>query len=102
MRRVEFHPAAAAEIEDAAAYYESRRRGLGAALRRELAEALRTIKRSPGRAARFEETALRFVALSRFPYVLFYETLGDHVAILAFAHGRRRPLYWADRSTRDD
>jgi toxin ParE1/3/4 len=76
-----FHPAAEAEVAEAGAFYEDRRRGLGSALRRELKRSLRLIGRSPTAAPRFEGTVYRFHVLRRFPFVLFYEELEDRVPL---------------------
>jgi toxin ParE1/3/4 len=40
---------------------------------------------------------LRSLPLRRFPYTLIYEHHGDSLRILAVAHQRRRPRYWARR-----
>jgi len=93
--RLIFHPAAEAEVREAAAFYQQRRRGLGGALRREVDQALHSIRRNPVPSPRFEGTEYRFLVLRRFPYVVFYEILGDRIHILA--HGRRQPGYWLVR-----
>lgn len=97
MKPVVAHTDAESEIEEAAAYYESRQKGLGGRLRRDFEQALWRVAVSPGLSPRFEETGYRFHVLRRFPYVLFYEELNDRIHILAFAHARRRPGYWLDR-----
>src|SRR2546430_860149 len=40
----------------------------------------------------------RWVRAGRFPYILYYRKAGpDHILVVAVAHSRRRPGYWARR-----
>jgi hypothetical protein len=41
---------------------------------------------------------VRRVPVPRFPYHLAYMILKDDIRILAVAHDRRRPCYWAPRA----
>lgn len=36
--------------------------------------------------------------LRRFPYSIIYYVKGDELRVIALAHHRRRPAYWAGRS----
>lgn len=40
---------------------------------------------------------IRFRVLTRFPYTIYYDLLGESATILAIAHQRRRPGYWRTR-----
>jgi len=94
--RFRFHPAAEVELDEAARWYEERRDGLGleflSVVRLKIAELLgaperwRLVKGS------------RRVLLGRFPYAIVYrEVSDDELEIIAVAHYRRRPKYWARR-----
>jgi len=40
----------------------------------------------------------RHYSLQKFPYSIMYTFSGQRIEILAFAHHRRKPLYWAEES----
>jgi plasmid stabilization system protein ParE len=96
MKPVEFHPDAAEEASEAAAYYEDIRGGLGTDFQAELNAALARIGDNPLMYAA-ESGTIRVCPLHRFPYSVFYEDLPDRVWIAAVGHHRRRPGYWARR-----
>jgi hypothetical protein len=96
MKPADFHPDAAEEAREAAAYYESMRPGLGADFRVELDAALVRLRDNPELYAA-ESGAIRVCPLHRFPYLVFYEDLPDRVWVSAVGHARRRPGYWARR-----
>jgi plasmid stabilization system protein ParE len=45
-----------------------------------------------------DEDGIHFFVLSRFPYTLRYDIVGNTVSVLAVAHQHRRPNYWKKRS----
>ena len=45
------------------------------------------------------QPVIRRALLDRFPYAIAFEQRGDSLMILAFAHLRRRPLYWLARAS---
>ena len=96
MKPVEFHPDAAGEAREAAAYYEDVRAGLGADFQAELTTALDRIRNNPLLYA-VESEAIRVCPLHRFPYSVFYEDLADCVWVAAVGHHRRRPGHWVRR-----
>ena len=96
MKPVEFHPDAAEEAREAAAYYEALRPGLGADFQAELSAALAGIADNPLMYAA-ESGAIRICSLHQFPYSIFYEDFADRVWVTAVAHQRRRPGYWKRR-----
>ena len=102
--RVVLHPEARAELRAAAIWYDDRRDGLGDEFLAEAAKLLTAIgdrpiawPRWPGTGA--DEPTIRRTAMSRFPYLAACEIHADHVLVLAFAHAKRRPLYWLGRAT---
>jgi plasmid stabilization system protein ParE len=99
--RVRFAPEAVTEIEDAARWYEQRRRGLGLALLASVDEAVASTVRWPHTGAPVPEVPpeleVRKAAVRRFPYYLAYVVTDEEIYILAVAHNRRRPGYWSGR-----
>lgn len=87
-------------MAEAARWYETHRAGLGtefldavgAAVAR-IAETSRLGSLVPGVA----DQSIRRRAVRRFPYPVVYMELSDRLQILAVAHDRRRPWYWAGR-----
>lgn len=90
-------PAALAELHDAAAFYTaSANLDLGLAFLAEFEHGVDTILAHPGVGAMFRGTSRRYL-LRRFPYSIIYQATPEAVRIIAVAHQRRRPSYWAGR-----
>ena len=88
------------EVVDAANWYEARVEGLGDRLYGETDHALDRIADAPAAGApwvhRRIKREVRRVPLRSFPYSLYY-VVQPRVIVVAFAHARRRPGYWARR-----
>ena len=97
MKPVVFHDLAVAEFDEAAAWYEEHRGGLGAEFRSVVEDAVRRIQDNPQAGSRYGRTNFRFVLVRRFPFVVFYAESEDVIRLMAVAHGRRRPGYWKKR-----
>jgi plasmid stabilization system protein ParE len=95
-RPFRFHPAAEAELEEAAAWYEERRAGLGADFIAATRAKVDEILEMPHR---FQQVSgARRAALDQFPYMIVYREVAHAVIeIVAVAHFRRRPGYWSRR-----
>ena len=95
--RIEFHPIAQVEFDEAIAWYEEQRAGLGS----ELFEEYRLLKtRITSNPAQFPIVAenIRKANRHRFPYLIFFtEVSGDKLRILAFFHQSRKPGAWKKR-----
>jgi toxin ParE1/3/4 len=92
------HRLAVEEIDREVDYYESIHVDLGAELEDEIDEALAMILRFPELGAPWKHrTDRRVFVLSRFPFTLPYQMVGDEIVVLALAHMRRRPGYWLRR-----
>lgn len=91
------HPEAALEHQQQVLYYQEQQRGLGvryhAAFKVDLASACA----APHRFKVVRQPAIRKVGLQGFPFSVIYREVGDAVQVLAVAHHRRRPEYWAGR-----
>ena len=97
MKTVRLLQPAEQEMYDAAAYYESRVPGLGAAFLDKIESAVADIAESPQRWPVIESDIRRRL-IHRFPYGLFYRVDPDEIVVLAVAHLHRRPTYWLGRT----
>jgi plasmid stabilization system protein ParE len=99
-------PRASAELDEAAEWYEQRRAGLGTDLLDEVRAALQVVSRSPRTGSPIDglDSALdvRRVPVRRFPYQLVYLVGIEGVVVIAVAHDRRLPSYWASRLDSDE
>jgi toxin ParE1/3/4 len=94
-------PEADKEMNAAAAWYDSRSPGLGEEFLEEVHRAYETF-RSHSLGGTPLETytgthSIRRVLLQRFPYAIIARIRETETLVVAVAHTRRRPLYWAKR-----
>ena len=93
-----YHPRALAELEHETSWYEHRRTGLGHELAALVEDAVRRIVLTP---ALFPTVAhrprFRRVVLHKFPLSVVYMLREGNVVIVALAHAKKRPGYWARR-----
>jgi len=94
--RVEFLPAAVDEAEAAAALYFERDPRVAAAFARAVAAAVKRISLAPGRWPSHLHGTRR-VLLRLYPFSVVYRAETNRVLVVAIAHFRQRPGYWADR-----
>jgi plasmid stabilization system protein ParE len=94
-------PEAEEELAEAAAWYETRRPGLGVELVMIVERALEEISDAPLAWALWrDDRPYRRKVLGRFPYVIFFRIDPDAIVVLAIAHAKRRPGYWSERLPR--
>lgn len=94
-------PEAEEELAEAAVWYERKRIGLGVELVAMVDLAFEQILDAPLSCETWrDDHAYRRMLLTRFPYVIFFRIDADAVEIVAVAHARRRPGYWAERARR--
>ena len=93
MTKVEFHPEAQAELENASNWYRERSDLAARAFINEVVHALKRIAESPESWPQTRANERRFL-FRRFPYSIIYRVREDEVFITAIAHQRRRPGYW--------
>jgi len=94
--KVEFHPAAVDELIEAAEGYEGDVPGLGREFVLETERIIGVLVELPALGERLDEIHRR-IPLRRFPHALIFRRDGDVIRIVAIAHRRRRPRYWAPR-----
>ncbi len=93
---VAFRPEARAELIDAWTWYEEQRPGLGDELEACVEATIGAAARSPAGYQRVY-AEVRRALVKRFPYGVYFIVEGEVLLVLAVAHTRRRPHYWADR-----
>jgi plasmid stabilization system protein ParE len=87
--RVIIRPNAEADLQEAQAWYESRRTGLGDELLDEIRRAVRLLESNPERRP-FYYRDFRRLLTRRFPYKLFYRVEGDRVIVFRILHAKRK------------
>ena len=100
-RSIRFEPEALADIASAVRYYNRERRGLGAEFRQAVNRRVLALRRFPTSGALVEHvtTSLvtRQVRARQFPYLVIYVVTDEVIRIVAVAHEKRLPTFWADR-----
>ena len=95
--RVVFLPAARAEFDAAALWYDARQAGLGMQFVSEINRVIDLASSHPERfpAKHFE---IRCAQVRRFPYSIFFRPEATRVVVLAVFHARRDPTIWQARA----
>jgi plasmid stabilization system protein ParE len=89
-----------AEMAEAARWYETHLAGLGTDFLDAVDTTVARIAETPGIGSlvpRVSDETIRRRPVRRFPYHVVYMELSDRLQVLAIAHDRRRPGYWAGR-----
>lgn len=94
--RVSFHPQASREVEEAQGWYEQRSVLAAAGFLQELSQAVQRVSAAPERYP-LTKHGTRRMLLDRFPFSLYYRANENELVVVAVAHHKRRPGYWADR-----
>lgn len=85
------------DLDDAVAFYNARRPGLGIEFAAAVAEGIERIAENPRLWHPLGPRTRRY-RLKRFPYGLVYHLLGDDSLLLAVAHHSRAPAFWHSRT----
>ena len=97
---VEFHPDAAEELTLAALWYDERCEGLGSRFLDEVERTTAHIDEQPGSGGPWLfpglPSGVRRMQVRGFPFWVVY-VIRANVVVVAIAHQRRRPDYWATR-----
>lgn len=94
---VSFHRLAELELNEAAAYYELEKQGLGARFLTEVDRCIESLVKHPQAGAIILGDVRRRL-VRRFPYAVLYTIKPEGARILAIMNLKRRPLYWVGRS----
>jgi toxin ParE1/3/4 len=92
-----FRPVAQAEFDEAAAWYEGQKPGLGSDFVAEVQQVLDTIANHPERYP-MVFSDVREALASRFPYCVYYRVKPDRVVVIAVFHTSRDPSVWQKRT----
>ncbi len=98
--KIAFLPAAQAELDEAFSWYEEQAIGLGYEFLNEIDQSLRLIASFPELQI-CVDSKVRRCLVNRFPYGLFYGISKDTIIVIAVAHLKRKPAYWAHRQNSD-
>ena len=96
-RRIVFRQLAIAEINEAAAWYEDQREGLGLEFINAVSSSIETVKNNPLQYQRVFKDRRRAV-VARFRFNLIYLVTADEVVVVACIHGHRDPRRWMRRT----
>jgi toxin ParE1/3/4 len=96
MRRVEVHPEANAEQKQAFDRYWAESQPAASGFWDELKDAYRKLRKSPRIGSPYVRGTRR-ILLHRYPYSVVFRELPDKIQVIAVAHAKRRPGYWAKR-----
>jgi toxin ParE2 len=86
------------EVDEAVAYFDEQRSGLGDRFEQDLLATVNFLTEHPLSGKALTERVRRF-RLRTFRYNVIYVVDGQEVVIVAVAHHRRRPGYWRSRLT---
>ena len=92
----EFLPEARTEFEQAVAYYDQCGLGLGNEFTDEVEAAIRRVLHQPEAWTLYHHGTRRCLT-RRFPYSIVYQIRPNLILVVAVAHLRREPGYWAAR-----
>jgi toxin ParE1/3/4 len=93
---IEFHEDAAAEYSAAFDWYFDRSRLAALKFSQEMNSAILSISAEPSRWPVHVSGTRRFL-FKHFPFSVVYRELPGKIQIVAVAHARRQPSYWAKR-----
>jgi plasmid stabilization system protein ParE len=93
---ITFHRAANAEFIEASSWYEEKRMGLGTEFITEVESCLEVISENPLRYLCVHQN-IRRIAVSKFPYSVYFRVEEYRIVVLAVFHSRRNPAIWKGR-----
>ena len=93
---VRFLQAAQAELQEAVAYYNGEREGLGFEFATEVVRTVERVVAFPDAWPALSARARRARA-GRFPYGVLYQVRAEGILILAVMHMHRDPVAWRER-----
>ena len=94
---IALHPLAEEELWDAVQYYANVSAITANAFYEQYLHTRRLILTAPQLYPVVRSPDIRKHVMQQFPYSVVYRTTADDTQILALAHHKRRPFYWAQR-----
>ena len=91
-----FIPLPGRSLQRPGSFYEGRAPGLGARFLDATERAIQLLQGHPDLGTPLSAT-IRSVTVPQFPYAVVYRVDADRLFVVAVAHFRRRPKYWAGR-----
>lgn len=101
MKLVMTHRSARIELNEAVAWYETQRAGLGLDLLDAYEAVVDEISKDPAGGSPHTTPPFRYRQLKQFPYAVYYQELPDFVLIVSVPHHHRSAGYWEDRAASD-
>jgi toxin ParE1/3/4 len=92
------HPEAALEHERQVSYYEEQGAGLGRRYHEATVQAIGKAVAAPQRFRISRPPNIRKISLQGFKFWVIYREISGRIQVLAIAHYRRHPDYWAPRA----
>ena len=86
--RVHVRQRAERDLAEARAWYDAQRPGLGDEFLDAVAAAMQVLATSPERQPLYFRR-FRRVIVARFPYKVFYQTIGEHVVVFRLLHAKQ-------------
>ena len=96
MKPVRVHPDAVAEADGAFEYLWDQSQSAALGFDAELRDAFSRLRSAPKMYAQYLHGTRR-ILLDRYPYSVVFRELPRKIEIIAIAHAKRRPGYWARR-----
>ena len=100
-RRIRIDDEALEDFVEAARWYEERKRGRGALFADAAFGKVEALSSFPDAGVPVQGVSgallARQVRLLRYPYLVVYAVADNEIRVVAFAHERQQPGYWADR-----
>lgn len=97
LMRIDFHPAAAVELEESANWYAERSEIAARGFAIAVDAALKKISRDPKRFPKVDSRH-RSCNIERYPFQVVFREDGARICVVAIVHAARRAGYWRKRS----
>jgi toxin ParE1/3/4 len=94
--KIILRPAAEDDLDEASAWYEEKRDGLGKQFLASVNDTLEKLRRQPDLGIVVHKR-MRRANVRRFPYGVFYVVEPERLVVVGVLHGRRAPRIWKSR-----
>jgi plasmid stabilization system protein ParE len=96
LKQLTYHPAASDEIDKAYIWYAVRSAQAADGFYEELFFAIKGVRQQPSLFPKYVH-GTRLAVLDHYPFSVVFRELPREIQIIAVAHAKRRPGYWAGR-----